>query len=107
MAEGIARSLGHEAASAGTHPEKQVNPNAIIVLKSMDIDTTDLHPKSIDIIDWESYDKIISMGCGVSCPMIRIDDDWGLDDPHGQDLSVFEECAKTIEMNIRALSDNR
>ena len=45
------------------------------------------------------------MGCGVSCPAIRIDQDWQLDDPVGQPLSVFEECAGVIEENIRKLTD--
>ena len=30
MAEGIARSLGHDAASAGTHPASQVSANALM-----------------------------------------------------------------------------
>ena len=64
---------------------------------------TRLHPKLIDDINWESFDLIISMGCGVNCPIIRIDLDWGLEDPVGQPLDVFEECAKTIEENLKNL----
>ncbi len=104
MAEGIARSLGHVAASAGTHPSSEVSPNAIKVLESKGISTKGLHPKLIDDIDWQSFDMVISMGCGVSCPMIRIDQDWGLDDPVGQPLEVFEACANVIEEQINNLS---
>ena len=43
------------------------------------------------------------MGCGVNCPAIKIDQDWGLDDPHGKPLSAFEDCADKIEENIRRL----
>ena len=103
MAEGIARSLGHDAASAGTHPASAVSPNALKVLESKGISTDGLHPKLVDDIDWQSYDMVISMGCGVSCPMIRIDQDWNLEDPVGQSLEVFETCASTIEENIRNL----
>jgi arsenate reductase len=103
MAEGIARSLGHDAASAGTHPASEVSPNAIKVLQSRGLSTEDLHPKLIDDIDWQSYDMIVSMGCGVNCPMIRIDQDWGLDDPVGQPLEVFEACANVIEEHIKNL----
>jgi arsenate reductase len=46
---------------------------------------------------------VISMGCGVSCPAIKIDQDWGLDDPYGQPLDAFEACANTIEENIKNL----
>ena len=51
------------------------------------------------------YDMVISMGCGVSCPMIRIDQDWALEDPVGQPLEVFETCANTIEDNIKKISN--
>ena len=104
MAEGIARSLGHDAASAGTHPADNVSPNALKILESKGISTEGLHPKLVDDINWQSYDMVISMGCGVSCPMIRIDQDWELEDPVGQALDVFETCAETIEENIRKLN---
>ena len=103
MAEAIARHLGHEAASAGTHPAEQVSPNALKALEKRGVDNSGLHPKSIDDIDWQSYDRIISMGCGVSCPMIRIDADWELEDPVGQAFDVFDATATVIENNIRAL----
>ena len=103
MAEGIARRLGHDAASAGPPPASAVSPNALKVLESKGISTDGLHPKLVDDIDWQSYDMVISMGCGVSCPMIRIDQDWNLEDPVGQSLEVFETCASTIEENIRNL----
>ena len=105
MAEGIAKELGHDAESAGTHPADEVSKNAIKILQSKGIATDDLYPKLIDDIDWKKYDLVISMGCGVSCPAIRIDQDWQLDDPVGQPLSVFEECAGVIEENIRKLTD--
>ncbi len=103
MAEGIARSLGHDAASAGTHPETKVSANALKVLESRGINTDGLYPKLVDDIDWQSFDMVISMGCGVSCPTIRIDQDWALEDPYGQPLDAFEACARTIENNIRKL----
>ena len=103
MAESIARSLGHEAASAGTHPETNVSSNAIKVLESKGMSTEELYPKLVDDVDWKSFDMVISMGCGVSCPAIRIDQDWGLDDPYGQPLDAFEDCANTIEEHIKSL----
>jgi len=103
MAESIARSLGHDSASAGTHPETNVSPNAIKVLESKGMSTEGLYPKLVDDVDWKSFDMVISMGCGVSCPAIRIDQDWGLDDPYGQPLDAFEACAKTIEEHIKSL----
>ena len=40
MAEGIARSLGYSADSAGTHPAQQIASNAVKVLQSKGISTT-------------------------------------------------------------------
>ena len=103
MAEGIAKSLGYEAESAGTHPAEAASKHAITVLQNRGIDTTKLKPKNLDKFNVDNFDKVISMGCGVSCPMIRIDQDWELEDPVGQSLVVFEACAETIEANIRKL----
>ena len=102
MAEAICKSLGHSADSAGTHPGNEVNPNAIIALEEKGIESAGLRPKSIDYIDTEGYDKIISMGCGVHCPNIRIDHDWGLDDPHGKPLEIYRSTRDSI---IELLSD--
>ena len=103
MAEGIARHLGHEAASAGTRPASQVSENALRVLESKGIATHGLEPKSVDLFNAEDFDMVISMGCGVSCPMMRIDQDWELDDPVGQSLAVFEATAQEIERRMALL----
>jgi arsenate reductase len=103
MAEGIANSLGYKAESAGTHPAKAVSNHAITVLQNRGIDTTKLRPKSLDDFNVDEFDKVISMGCGVHCPMIKIDQDWELDDPVGQEFEIFEQTANEIEKRIRLL----
>ena len=103
MAEAIARSLGIEAASAGTHPASEVSANAILALENRGIATEGLTPKSVDDFSAEDWDYVISMGCGVSCPAMKIDFDWGLSDPVGQSLEVFEKCAEEITANIESL----
>ena len=103
MAEGIARHLGHDAASAGTHPAGQVSAHALTILAAKGIDTSTLKPKSVDLFHANDFDMVISMGCGVSCPAMRIDQDWELEDPVGQSLSVFERTAKEIEKRLKSL----
>ena len=103
MAEAIARSMGFEASSAGTHPASTVATHALTVLESRDIDATGLHPKGIETIDAERAEMVISMGCGVSCPTIRIDQDWGLEDPVGGPLSQYEATADEITRRLKAL----
>ena len=46
---------------------------------------------------------VISMGCGVHCPLMRIDQDWELEDPVGQALSVYQSTAASIEQRLKAL----
>lgn len=99
MAEAIARHLGYDAQSAGTHPAERVSSNAIRVLEEMEISTEGLYPKLVEDIEITNQ-KIISMGCGVSCPTIRIDDDWGLEDPVGQPLEVFRLTAQEIQQRL-------
>ncbi len=103
MAEGIAISLGHNAESAGTHPAKAVSKHAIAVLQNRGIDTTKLKAKSLDNFNVDEFDKVVSMGCGVHCPTIKIDEDWELEDPVGQQFEVFEQTANEIERRIRLL----
>ena len=102
MAEAICKSLGHSADSAGTHPGSEVNPNAIIALEEKGIESAGLRAKSIDFIVKHGDDKIISLGCGGDCPNIRIDYDWGLDDPHGKPLEIYRSTRDSI---IELLSD--
>ena len=96
MAEAIANEMGHYAKSAGTKPSNIVSNNARLVLDELGIKTSNLYPKSIDQINSNNFDIIISMGCGVECPNLPIDIDWGLDDPEGEDLSVFRETRDKI-----------
>jgi len=104
MAEGIARSLGHEAASAGTHPSTLVSPNAVIVCAEIGIDISNQKPKSVDNFSADDWDAVISMGCGVSCPAMKIDEDWELDDPVGQSIEVFRETRDAIRDRIFRLT---
>ena len=103
MAEGLARAMGHVADSAGTHPANSIAPNAVKVLEQRGISTEGMRPKLVDDFSANDYDMVISMGCGVSCPAMRIDEDWGLDDPVGQSLSVFEATAMEIERRLSLL----
>lgn len=107
MAEGIARSLGYTADSAGTHPAQKIASNAVKVLESRGISTTGMAPKNVEAFSAEDYDMVISMGCGVHCPLMPIDQDWGLEDPVGQELSVYEATADEIERRLGELQSKQ
>ncbi len=103
MAEGIARSLGHNPSSAGTHPAHTVNPNAIIACEEIGIDISKQIPKNVDRFSAKDFDLVISMGCGVSCPTMRIDQDWELEDPVGQSLEVYRNTRDEIQRRLESL----
>ncbi len=103
MAQAAARHMGHEAESAGTHPGAAIAANAIKVTSELGIEMEDQYPKSIDEIDTTGFDRIISMGCGVECPMLPIDEDWGLDDPVGREEEIYRMTLNDILSRIEAL----
>lgn len=50
-------------------------------------------------------DVVIFMGCNVSCPVLpsQYTENWGLDDPSGQDDSVFAYTIDQIEKKVLEL----
>ena len=104
MAEGLAKSMGFEASSAGTHPASSVAEHALTLLESRSISTVGMVPKGLDEFDHCTFDMVISMGCGVHCPAIKIDEDWELEDPVGHDYEVYEKTAAEIERRLNLLA---
>lgn len=105
MAEGLARAMGLEAASAGTHPAQAVAEHALTLLESRGISTEGMHPQSINEFDPNGFDMIVSMGCGVHCPALKIDEDWGLEDPVGKPYEAYEKTAEEIQRRLEQLVD--
>ncbi|MFI5144561.1 MAG: arsenate reductase ArsC [Ignavibacteria bacterium] len=73
MAEGILKSLdsGLEVYSAGTKPEKHVNPNAIQVMKEIGIDISKNRAKNVDEFLDKPFDYVITVcdNAKESCPV--------------------------------------
>ncbi len=70
MAEGIGKELLADLAyvsSAGSQPSK-INPMAIKVLKEIGIDISNKKSKSIDLIDKERVDVVITLCAEEVCP---------------------------------------
>ena len=103
MAEAVAKSMGHEAESAGTNPGLEVARDAIRVTGDIGIDMSGQYPKSVDAIDATGFDRIISMGCGVECPALPIDEDWGLDDPVDREEEIYRATLNHILELIESL----
>ena len=109
----IAEAFGKELASdvfesysAGTQIKDQINPDAVRILKvkyGMDMIANGQYNKTLDQLP--KLDVVITMGCGVQCPMIDCTyrEDWGLQVPTGESDAVFIQVIEEIETRIRSL----
>ena len=111
MAEALGKLLAadrFESCSAGTQPKAQINPDAVRAMKRLyGVDMTQTQrPKLLSALP--SVDVVITMGCGVQCPCLPCArrEDWGLEDPTGQDDAAFARTAKAIEAKIKALGES-
>jgi len=108
MAEALFNALapaGMCAVSAGTEPGNAVNPMAIEAMREIGLDMQGHHPKLATPEIVQASDRIITMGCGVqeSCPLylgMKIDEDWGLPDPAGQDLETVRQIRDAIQQHV-------
>jgi arsenate reductase len=73
MAEGFLKSFDSrlEVFSAGTNPEKAVNPRAIQVMKEIGIDISSHYPKSLDKFINNEFDYVITVcdNASKNCPV--------------------------------------
>ena len=108
----IAEALGkkflsakYDFYSAGTETKDKINQDAVRLMKTLygiDMEQTQ-YPKTMDKIP--EMDIMISMGCGVKCPLTQkgFDADWGLQDPTGCSDETFIKVIKEIERLIKKL----
>ena len=77
MAEGILRNLhpSWEIASAGTQPEKKVNPIAIKVMQEINLDISSHYPKNTDRFIKEAFDIVVTVcdNAHENCPIFTGD----------------------------------
>lgn len=96
MAEGLARKLfGPEVTvqSAGSNPST-VNPNAIAALAEVEIEAIDHRSKSVEMIDTDSVDVIITLCAEEVCPVVPGNVKqlhWPIQDPATDDPAVGSE----------------
>jgi len=108
IAEALGKVLGadvFESMSAGTEPKESINPDAVRLMKDtygIDMELTQ-HPKRIQ--ELPRIDIVITMGCGVKCPVLPCGwrEDWGLNDPTGKSDDEFTAVIQKIEADIKNL----
>lgn len=108
IAEALGKALARdvfESYSAGTETKPAINPDAVRLLKTRcGIDMAQTQRSKL-LSEIPPVDIVITMGCDVACPHLpcKHREDWGLDDPTGQEDDVFLAVIATIETRILQL----
>ncbi len=97
------------AESAGTLPADRVNPHVVAAMREVGLDLAGHRPRLLTATDAERAFLVVTMGCGVAeaCPggFLRVDEDWGLPDPHGQSLAEVRRIRDQVRDRVLALLD--
>jgi arsenate reductase len=91
-----------EAYSGGTETKPMINQDAVRIIKDLHGVDMNQTQKSKLIDQLPEIDILITMGCNVDYPFLpcKHREDWGLDDPSGQEDEAFIKTAHIIEEKI-------
>ena len=91
--------------SAGTETKPQINQDAVRMMKKVHGIDMNASQYSKLFEDIPEADIVIAMGCNVVCPYVpgKLNLNWGLEDPTGQNDEKFLETIEAIEKNILEL----
>ncbi|MBT8484989.1 MAG: PhzF family phenazine biosynthesis isomerase, partial [Phycisphaerae bacterium] len=108
MAEAFASRLGGDAVvafSAGSRPSGRINPAAIASMAEIGCDLTRQASTGLDALPAETFDVVVTMGCGDACPDVpaRHREDWSIPDPRDLPPDRFRVVRDRIESEVRAL----
>ena len=108
MAEAFARSMGIDAASAGTVPQDAPHPEVVAAMAEVGIDVSGHRGVMLTSEMVERAERVFTMGCAVdadACPAILYaqTEDWGLDDPKGQPMEIVRAIRDDIRARVQAL----
>ena len=108
MAEAFAKIYGKgkvESFSAGSKPSGVINPKAIEAMKELGYDLTKHKSQSIEDFRNDSFEYVVTMGCGDACPFIpaihRLD--WQIPQPKDMDKNEFRKVRDLIEDKVKSL----
>ena len=108
MAEAYLRAFAGDrvdVASAGTIAADRPDPGVVAAMAEDGIDISNARPKLLDERTAARAERIITMGCDVQ-GVPRIDDDWGLPDPKGQDAQRIREIRDLVKAKAKALAES-
>lgn len=94
--------------SAGTYSKDAINPDVVrLMAEKYDIDVIKNGQRPKMISELPRADWVITMGCGVQCPVVRgrHHEDWGLEDPTGKDDAAYIDVMEQIRRYIARLKE--
>ena len=110
MAEAFAERLAAgrvDACSAGSRPAGSVNPRAVAFMAERGFDLTAQVSKPLSAFEGQTFDAVVTMGCGDACPWLpatrRVD--WDLPDPKALPDNEFRAVRDEIERRVQRLLD--
>lgn len=91
--------------SAGSAPDREVNPVVVEVLAERGISLATAYPKPLSDAVIRAADVIITMGCGDACPILpgKRYEDWEVPDPAGQPIDVVRDIRDDIQARVTTL----
>ena len=107
MAQALYERLGGEARSAGSHPERELHPEVVEVMRELDVDLSGRKPRGIAQGDVEWADVVVTMGCGEdACPVLpgKRYVDWNLPDPIGRPVEEVRALRDDIQRRLETLA---
>lgn len=111
MAEAFARKLAPDVIdplSAGTEPAREVDPNAIEVMREVGIDISDAKPKALTPQEAADLDLVVHMGCGsqqcLVVPGIPTEE-WQIEDPAGKGIDAYRAVRELVRARVIGLAE--
>jgi arsenate reductase len=91
--------------SAGTDPAEEINPAVVEAMAEIGLDLSEELPRALTDEGVRAADVVITMGCGDACPVYTGTryEEWGLDDPAGQDLETVRRIRDQLDARVQAL----
>lgn len=93
------------ARCAGSQPATELHPRVAEVLAEIDVPLRDAYPKPLCGELVAAADVVVTMGCGVACPVLpgRRYAAWDLPDPRGMDSSALRRLRDDISRRVDEL----
>ena len=109
MAEAAARRFDRDGRwdvwSAGSRPGGGVHPAAVDSMRELGMDISGRRSKGLSDVPQRTWDYVVTMGCGDTCPAVRAAQrlDWQIPDPVGLPPDEFRAVRDDLIRRVEQL----